>query len=268
MHSYTGKTVIVTGAGAGIGYTVVKRFAEAGAWVALNDYDAELAHNAAQTLNAELNREIVHAFAGDVADASFVQQMVEQVVAQSGRLDVMIANAGITDYGPFLNYTPAAFDRLTGINLRGTYFSAQAAAKTMIVQNIPGRIILTSSVTGIQAHRNLSAYGMTKAGIIHLAKYLAVELGGYGITVNTVAPGATATERTLQQDPDFGDNWASVAPTGRAATTDDIAAAMLFLASPEARQITGTTLTVDGGWTIYSPLPPETPQSRIREDLK
>lgn len=259
MHSYTGKTVIVTGAGTGIGYTVVKRFAEVGAWVALNDYDASLAERAAQTLNAELDREIVHAFPGDVADAAFVQTMVDQVVTQSGRLDVMIANAGITDYGPFLDYTPTAFDRLTGVNLRGTYFSAQAAAKAMIAANIPGRIILTASVTGIQAHKNLSAYGMTKAGIIHLAHYLALELGEYGITVNTVSPGATTTERTMQQEPDFGEKWAKVAPTGRAATTDDIAAAMLFLASAEARQITGTNLTVDGGWTIYSPLPPQTP---------
>ena len=259
MHSYTGKTVIVTGAGSGIGYTVAKRFAEAGAWVALNDYNADLAQKAVQTLNSELDRESVHAFAGDVADAGFIQQMVDQVVERSGRLDVMIANAGITDYGPFLDYNPAAFDRLTGVNLRGTYFSAQAAAKAMIAANIPGRIILTASVTGIQAHKNLSAYGMTKAGIIHLAHYLAVELGAYGITVNTVSPGATTTERTMQQEPDFGEKWAKVAPTGRAATTDDIAAAMMFLASDEARQITGTNLTVDGGWTIYSPLPPETP---------
>ena len=259
MHSYTGKTVIVTGAGSGIGYTVAKRFAEAGAWVALNDYNADLAQKAVQTLNSELDRESVHAFAGDVADAGFIQQMVDQVVERSGRLDVMIANAGITDYGPFLDYNPAAFDRLTGVNLRGTYFSAQAAANAMIAANLPGRIILTASVTGIQAHKNLSAYGMTKAGIIHLAHYLAVELGAYGITVNTVSPGATTTERTMQQEPDFGEKWAKVAPTGRAATTDDIAAAMMFLASDEARQITGTNLTVDGGWTIYSPLPPETP---------
>src|SRR4051812_15654585 len=113
MHSYTGKTVIVTGAGAGIGYTVAKRFAEAGAWVALNDFNEELAHKAAHTLNTELARDIVRAFAGDVADAAFVQQGVEQVVAQSGRLVVWIPNAAFPVYAPFLFYTPAAFDRLT-----------------------------------------------------------------------------------------------------------------------------------------------------------
>ncbi len=257
MYTYTGKTVVVTGAGTGIGYTLAKRFAEAGAWVALNDRDADLAAQAAQTLNTALDRTVVHAFAGDVSDAAFTQQMIEQVVAQSGRLDVMLANAGVTDYGPFLEYTPQMFDRLTGINLRGTYFTLQAAARAMIAQNIPGRIIVTSSVTGIVAHANLSAYGMTKAGLIHLARYLAVELGPHGITVNTVAPGATITERTLQQNPDYSEQWSQVTPTQRAATPDDIAAAVLFLASPDARQINGITLTVDGGWTVYSPLPDE-----------
>lgn len=255
MYTYTGKTVIVTGAGAGIGYEVVRRFAEAGAWVALNDSRHDLAVDAANTINRDLDREAVHPFVGDVSSVAFVRQMVDDVVAQSGRLDVMMANAGVTDYGPFLDYQPEAFDRLIGINLRGTYFSAQAAAHAMIAENIPGRILLTASVTGLVAHSNLSAYGMTKAGIMHLARCLAVELGAYGITVNAICPGATLTPRTLELEPDYAGKWANVTPSGRAATPDDIAAAALFLASPDARQINGTTLTVDGGWTIQSPLP-------------
>lgn len=260
MSTYTGKTVIVTGAGTGIGYAIGKRFAEAGAWVALNDQNADLAVQAAETLNRELDRDVVHAFAGDVSNVDFLRDMIGQVVSQSGRLDVMMANAGVTEYGPFLNFNPDSFDRLTGINLRGTYFSAQLAAKAMIEQSIPGRIVLTASVTGLVAHRNLSAYGMTKAAIIHMARCLAVELGGYGITVNAICPGATLTPRTMETEPDFADKWTPITPTGRPATTDDIAAAALFLASPEARQINGAVLTIDGGWTVQSPLPNEIPQ--------
>ncbi len=122
------------------------------------------------------------------------------------------------------------------------------------------RLVFLSSDTRLVAHRNLSAYGITKAGIRMMAKTLALELGPYGITVNAIGAGATITERTLQDDPDYERNWNSVAPNGRTATVDDIAAAALFLASAAARHVTGETLMVDGGWTLYSPLPANHPQ--------
>jgi len=116
-----------------------------------------------------------------------------------------------------------------------------------------------SSVTGIQAHLNLGGYGITKAGIRMMAKIIAVEVGHYGITANAISPGATLTERTLQEDPDYEKNWASVTPNGRVGHVEDIVAAALYLASPEARHVTGQTLVVDGGWTIHSPLPADQP---------
>jgi len=116
-----------------------------------------------------------------------------------------------------------------------------------------------SSVTGIQAHLNLGCYGITKAGIRMMAKTIALEVGRYGITVNAISPGATLTERTLHDDPDYESNWASVTPTGRVGYVEDVVAAALYLASPEARHVTGQTLVVDGGWTLQSPLPPEHP---------
>jgi 3-oxoacyl-[acyl-carrier protein] reductase len=111
-----------------------------------------------------------------------------------------------------------------------------------------------SSVTGHQAHKDLAAYGMTKAAVEMLAKALVVELSAFGITVNAIAPGATLTERTLQ-DKEFKDTWAEITPLGKAATVDDIVNAALFFVSPASRHITGQSLIIDGGWTSVSPSP-------------
>jgi 3-oxoacyl-[acyl-carrier protein] reductase len=260
MGKFDQKAVLVTGAGVGIGYALCQAFAEAGATVALNDLDPALAARSAATINQQVGREAVRPYGADVADVPAIRQMVADFAQQAGRLDVVIANAGITNYGEFLTYTPEAFDRLTGVNLRGSYFTAQAAAQTMIAQGIPGRILLMSSLTGLRAFLNLSAYGITKAGIRHMAKTLALELGPYGITVNAIGPGSTLTERTLADDPNFEANWASVTPTRRAGYVEDVVAVALFLASPEARQITGQTIDADGGWSLASPLPADHPE--------
>ncbi|GHO46764.1 SDR family NAD(P)-dependent oxidoreductase [Ktedonospora formicarum] len=269
MSNFTGKAVFVTGAGTGIGYALCRAFANEGATVALNDIDAELCSRAAQALNTELKIECVHPYAGDVADVDSIRSMFQSFAEKAGGLDIVIANAGITNYGSFLDYTPEAFDRLTGVNLRGSFFIAQTAARIMIEAQTPGRIILMSSVTGVQAHLNLSVYGVSKAGIRMMAKSIALEVGKYGITVNAISPGATLTERTLQDDPDYETHWAEVTPTRRVGYVDDVVAAALYLASPGARQVTGQTLVVDGGWTLHSPLPDDMPDlpkysSRLR----
>lgn len=255
MNKFKDRAVLVTGAGCGIGYEICHQFAAEGATVALNDLDPALATEATAAINREIGREAVHAYACDVADVEAVRVMVADFAERAGRLDVVVANAGLTDSGDFLTYTPEAFDRLTAVNLRGSYFTAQAAAHIMIARQIAGRIVLMSSVTGGQAFLNLGAYGVTKAGIRHMAKSLGAELGKFGITVNAVSPGVTVTERTLKLDPDTDAKWATVTPNGRTGHVEDIAAAALFLASPEARHITGQTLEVDGGWTTISPLP-------------
>lgn len=259
MGTFSGKTVLVTGAGSGIGYALCRAFAEAGATVALNDIDQALCHMAAGRINEEVKAQCVFAYPGDVADVENMRGLCQELVRQTGRLDIAIANAGITNYGEFLTYTPEAFDHLTGVNLRGSFFTAQTAARLMIQARIPGRIILMSSVTGIQAHLNLGCYGITKAGIRMMARAIALEVGKYGITVNAISPGAILTERTLQDDPRYEENWASVTPTGRVGSVEDVVAAALYLASPAAGHVTGQTLVVDGGWTLQSPLPPEHP---------
>ncbi len=252
---FDGKTAVVTGAGSGIGYAICRQFALDGASVVLNDLDAELAQQAADALNAECGRAAVLPYAGDVADVAFDRVLIAAAVDHFGSVDITVANAGITVFGAFLDSEPETFDRATSVNLRGTYFTAQAGARAMIAAGHGGRIILTSSVVGVQGVPNMSTYGMTKAGIRQLARVLAVELGPHGITVNAVVPGATLTDRTATERADYAGDWGAVIPTGKVGTPDDVAAAALFLASSGARQINGVSLLVDGGWTALSPGP-------------
>nr|WP_295877331.1 SDR family oxidoreductase [uncultured Chitinophaga sp.] len=246
------KVAIVTGAGQGIGFEICRQLAANGIAVILNDMDAPLAAAAANTIVNENGR--CTAFPGDASDPGFIQQMVRAAVVQYGGLDIVIANAGITLFGDFFTYAPEAFQRVMQVNLAGTFFLAQAAANQMKKQQRGGAILFTSSVTGHQAHKDLAAYGMSKAALEMLAKNLVIELSPYKITVNAIAPGATLTERTLSE-PGYADTWSKLTPMGRAATTADIAQAALFLVSEQARHITGQSLVIDGGWTSTSPQP-------------
>ena len=214
MGKFADKGVIVTGAGVGIGFEICREFAAEGAIVGLNDIDRDLASKSATKINEEVGRQAVYGYGCDVANVAAIQSMFADFAGKAGRLDVAVANAGLTNFGEFLTYTPEAFDRLTSVNLRGSYFTAQTAARIMIEKKISGRILMMSSVTGGQAFLNLGAYGVTKAGIRHMAKVLALELGTYGITVNAISPGLIITERTVQDDPHAEENWAQSPPPG------------------------------------------------------
>jgi 3-oxoacyl-[acyl-carrier protein] reductase len=252
-QTFVGKVAIVTGAGVGIGYEIARQLALRGAQVLLNDVDTELAQRSAQAIVAEGGQ--VLGVGGDVADVDTVRGFVDRAVSAFGRLDMAVANAGLTTWCDFFEYTPEMFERVTSVNLRGSYFLAQAAARQFRQQASGGRILFMSSVTGHQAIPYVTAYGMTKAALEHLAKNLTVELAPYRITVNCVAPGATVTPRNLADDPDYANSWGGVIPTGSVAYPLDIANAALFLLSPLAEQITGQTLVVDGGWSAISPTP-------------
>jgi len=247
------RAAFISGAGEGIGAAIARTLAEQGTAVAVNDVVEARAAAVADEIRAKGGQAI--ALGGDVADVEQVRAMIAQTVAQFGRLDIAIANAGITSWGDFFDYEQASFDRVVGVNLRGSYFTAQAAARQMREQGEGGRIIFTSSVTGHQAIRYLSAYGMTKAALEMLAKNLVVELSPYNITVNAVAPGAISTPRNLNDDPDYDAHWAGVIPLKVIGQPEDIAAAVGFLCSDAAHFITGQTLVVDGGWTSISPVP-------------
>jgi len=247
--AWKGLTAIVTGAGQGIGYEICRQLTEQEVNVILNDSEESLARQAAGRLGARCIP-----YPGDVSDMTCIQGMVDTAVSSFGRLDIVVANAGITLFGNFFTYTPESFQRVMQVNLAGSFFLAQAAALQMKAQNTGGSILFMSSVTGHQAHKDLSAYGMSKAALEMLARNLVIELSPYRITVNTVAPGATMTERT-SGDSSYEQTWSQLTPMGRPATTEDIAAAVIFLVSPRARHITGQSLVVDGGWTAISPNP-------------
>jgi 3-oxoacyl-[acyl-carrier protein] reductase len=251
QRDLSGQAAIVTGAGRGIGFEIGRSLARHGCSVLLNDIDPELAAGAAAAITAEGGSCLP--FAADVADTGSHRRMVRQAVESFGHLSMVVAGAGVTLFGDFFTYSPADFQRVVDVNLKGTFFLVQAAAERMRSQGSGGSMVLLSSVTGHQAHRRLAAYGMTKAALEMMAKSLVIDLSPFGITINAVAPGATLTERTTKEEPAYEKAWSQITPMGRPAVPADIAEAVLFLL--RAPHVTGQTLVVDGGWTAVSPQP-------------
>jgi glucose 1-dehydrogenase len=254
--SFKNKVAIVTGAGQGIGFEICKELASNGAKIILNDINQVLANEAVENICQETKADCI-AVAGDSSDKAVIDKMITAAVDQFGHLDIAIANAGITLYGDFFTYRSEDFYRVLQVNLGGTFFLIQAAANQMKQQPSGGSVLLMSSVTGHQAHKNLAVYGMSKAALEMLAKSLVIELSPFNININTIAPGATITNRTLKEDKDYEKMWSKITPMGHPATVSDIANAALFLVSQNAKHITGQSLIVDGGWTSISPSPYE-----------
>jgi NAD(P)-dependent dehydrogenase (short-subunit alcohol dehydrogenase family) len=253
------RVAIVTGASRELGAAMAVALAETGRAVVVahhgepalaDDVVARIRSNGAEAL----------AFDADLSTVSANEDLVAFAVRELGRVDVFVANAGVTRWAPFLEVDEALWDTVVDLNLKGSYFGAQAAARRMVEQGDGGRIVFSSSVTGLVAVPAASAYSVTKAGLAHMARVLALELAPHGITANALAIGATVNERNLRDDPDYATRWADVIPTGRVGQPQDVAAALLYLASEDAAMVTGHTLRVDGGWAAVGDVPAVTRQ--------
>ncbi|MFK7813596.1 MAG: SDR family NAD(P)-dependent oxidoreductase [Maribacter sp.] len=255
--SYSGiknKVAIVTGAGEGIGFAVAELLAANGAKVVLNDLDAKKANQTANKINSA-HPDMCLPFSGDAGEIAIIDKMVDFTLANFGKVNFIVPNAGITLFGNFVDFTPDSFQKVMNLNLQGAFFLAQRAAKEMIKQGDRGSMVFMSSQVGIQAYQHLTAYGMTKAALRMMAKNLAYVLGKHEITANAVAPGATLTERTKKEQPDYEGIWGKLNPNERVGTPEDIAKTVLFLLSEDASHINGQTIPVDGGWTVGGKYP-------------
>ncbi len=248
------QVAIVTGAGEGIGYAIVKLLLEAGASVVLNDLKEDVALKAVAALEKSHTGKCI-AYAGDAGQIPVINGMVDLAIQHFGKIDFVIPNAGITLFRDFFEFTPEDFQKVLQLNLQGAFFLIQRAASEMRARGEGGRVVLMSSITGIKSYPSLAAYSMTKAALQMLAKSLVLVLSPHRITINAIAPGATLTERTAKEEPDYAGAWARLLPAGTVGKPEDIAHACLFLLSDKAAQMTGQTLVVDGGWTVIGRYP-------------
>ncbi|PCJ21576.1 MAG: 3-oxoacyl-ACP reductase FabG [Candidatus Cloacimonadota bacterium] len=247
MARLKNKIAIITGSARGIGFATAKRFLEEGANVALWDIQEDLLKKAKAALNLDDSR--VKTYVVDVCNQSSVENAYQAVENDFGSVDIMVNNAGITKDAMLHKMNEEQFDQVINVNLKGVYLCGQAAAKRMR-ENGSGVILNTSSVVGIYGNIGQTNYAASKWGVIGMTKTWAKELGAKGIRVNAVAPGYTMTEMMETVPKNVLDTLKAMTPLKNLGQPEDIANAFLFLASNEAKFITGHVLSVDGGLTI------------------
>ena len=249
MHngrSLEGKAAIVTGADSGIGQGIARALARQGCRVAVNYFGTAERADATVAELKELGADAM-AVRADVRVASDVDAMVGAAVERFGRLDVLVNNAGVQTWSAFLDVTEADWDRVIDTNLKGCFLCTQAAARRMIASGDGGSIVNIGSGSNKVPFPMLVAYTASKGGIEMLTKVAAVAFGPHQIRVNCVAPGAILVERTSTELPDYAGQFAAATPLGRVGMPEDVADAVVFLASDASRFVTGQTINVDGG---------------------
>ena len=248
-----GKTALVTGSSSGIGEAIALRFAREGADVAVHYHSEEEEGRSVAAQIEKMGRKSV-ALGANVGVAAEAEKLVRDAHAALGRLDILVNNAGVEVREPFVDVSERHFDLVLGVNLKGAFFAAQAAAKLMIAAGDGGRIINVSSIHEDVAFLNYATYTASKGGMRMVTRTVCQELAPHGITVNDIAPGAIATpinKRTLG-DGELLHALQDVIPVGRLGEPDEVASVAVFLASDEAAYVTGSTYYIDGGMSRWN----------------
>lgn len=241
--SLNGRVALVTGASRGIGLGLAKALAQAGARVAVAARDQKALEGLAREIGG-------FSVPMDVASVDSIRLATDEVVRHFGALDVLVANAGLGDNHPALEVTESDWDAMMNVNLKGLFFTCQAAARHMLERGY-GRIVTMSSQASLVGIRDHAVYCATKGGVNQLTRVLALEWGARGVTVNAVAPTFIYTPGTADRldQPAYRESVVSRIPVGRVGEIRDVAAAVLYLASEAAGLVNGVVLPVDGGWT-------------------
>ncbi len=247
-----GKVAVITGAASGIGLACAKRFAQEGAKVVLSDVNEAAGETAAEALQ-ESGADVIFV-ACDVGDKTQVENLMAAAVAAFGRVDTVIANAGIAHACDFLDLAEEDFDRVIRVNLKGVFLTGQAAARQMVAQGPNaagevGTIINMSSVNAVMAIPSITPYVVAKGGVNQLTKVMSLALATQGIRVNGIGPGSINTEmfQVVNADPEKRRAAMSRTPMGRPGEPDEVATVAVFLASSDSSYITGQTIYPDGG---------------------
>ena len=246
--SLAGQVAVVTGASRGIGHDLVVALASAGALVVAAVRSARDVDDLLGEVRTAGGSAV--ALEADLSDVDSIRRAVLRIVAETGRIDILVNNAGIGANHDALDVTESDWDSMMDVNLKGLFFVTQAVARPMIDRGY-GRIVSLSSQAGLVGIRRHAVYSASKGGVNMLTRVLALEWAPHGITVNAIAPTFIRTPGTAERldDPEFAADVLSRIPVGRFGTTADVAAAVLYLASPAAGLVTGTVLPLDGGWT-------------------
>jgi 3-oxoacyl-[acyl-carrier protein] reductase len=242
----TNRVAMVTGSGRGIGRAIALKLANVGATIVVNDID-EAAQNVAEEIKGTERKSL--AVIADVSSAPDVTRMIETTMATYGRIDILVNNAGINRDQLLIRMSDDDWDRVMDVDLKSVFLCTRAVLKHMLKARW-GRVISIASIVGLVGNPGQANYAAAKAGIIGFTKSVAREVASRGITVNAIAPGFIDTEMTQRLKEDKRQELISRIPLGCLGSPDDIAEAVAFLASEEARYITGQVLAVDGGMTM------------------
>ena len=247
MSRFANKVIIVTAAASGIGLAAARRFAAEGAILSLSDIAIEALQEHAKAL--DLPKERLRIARVDVSKAVEIEALVADTVATFGGLDVLVNNAGVGAFGYVTEITPDVWDRVIATTLSSVFYASRAALPHLIARR--GNIVNTASISGLVADVGFAAYNAAKGGVCNLTRAMAIDHASDGIRVNAICPGVTETGSTawMQKIPAIMRGFDERLPMGRMGTSDEMAAAIAFLASDEASYITGSNLVVDGGLT-------------------